>query len=310
MEFTPLRYLQTIARTGHMTKAARQLGVSQPALSTMLRKLEREVGAELMHRTPKGVELTEAGRVFLTHAEDALRRADDGLRAVRELLGLAAGSIRVGGGATAVGWLLPAAVSAFRASHPGVRFYVREAGSASVAASIASGELDLGLVTLPLPEGARRSGDLLTEPLMEDELRLIVPSRHALAARRSFRWSDLAGAAVVAFEAGSAVRDVIDRASTAHGVALDTVMELRSIDAIRRMVHAGVGVGFVSRLALSPDEGLRCRDGGLTRPLALARSSARVPSPAVAEFERVLRQTAKAPERSKAPKSREPEKGG
>src|SRR6185369_13710000 len=118
-----------IAQHGHMTKAARAVGVSQPALSAMLKKLEGEVGAELLHRTGRGVELTEAGRVFLQHAEDALRRADAGVQAVRELVGLERGSIRVGGGATATTYLLPPVVSAVRRKHPGLRFYLREAGS-------------------------------------------------------------------------------------------------------------------------------------------------------------------------------------
>ncbi len=289
MELTQLRYFEAIARAGHMTRAAAGLGVSQPALSAALRKLEVEVGAELVHRTPKGVELTEAGRVFLEHAGESLRRAEAGVRAVRELTGLEAGSIRIGGGATAVGRLLPPVVSAFRAKHPGVRFYIREAGSAAVAGAVASGELDLGLVTLPLPERSTRPGDLLTAELLLDELRLIVPAGHALAEHESFEWADLEGAAVVGFEAGSAVRDVIDRAASAHGVALDTVMELRSLDSIRRMVAAGIGVGFVSGLVLDKGEGLTCRDGRITRPLAIARSSARAPSAAVAEFERTLR---------------------
>src|SRR5689334_13904569 len=101
-----------------MTRAARSLSVSQPALSAMLKKLEAEVGAPLLNRTGRGVELTEAGRVFLTHAEDALRRADSGIQAVRQLMGLEAGSIRVGGGATATSYLLPPVVSALRRKHP------------------------------------------------------------------------------------------------------------------------------------------------------------------------------------------------
>src|SRR5216684_2841543 len=133
-----------------MTRAARELGVSQPALSAMLKKLEAEVGAELLHRTGRGVELTDAGRVFLQHAEDTLRRAEAAVESVRQLVGLERGSIRVGAGATATSYLLPPVVSAVRKKHPGLRFYVREAGSNAVAAAILSGELDLGIVTLPI----------------------------------------------------------------------------------------------------------------------------------------------------------------
>jgi len=98
MELTPLRYFVAIANERHMTRAAQRLGVTQPAISAALKRLETEVGAELFHRTAKGVELTGAGRVFLEHAEDVLRRAEESVRAVRQLAGLESGSIAVGGG--------------------------------------------------------------------------------------------------------------------------------------------------------------------------------------------------------------------
>jgi DNA-binding transcriptional LysR family regulator len=289
VELTPLRYLIAIAEAGHMTRAAETLGVSQPALSAMLKKLEAEAGAELLHRTGRGVELTDAGRVFLEHAREAVRRAEQAVVAVRELVGLERGSIRLGGGATATTYLLPPVVSAFRREHPHLRFYIREAGSRAVAEAVRSGELDLGIVTLPL--ALPGSGDLMTVPLVRDELRLIVPPDHGLAGRKGFRWRDLAGESLVAFEAGAAVRELIDEAlATAleSAAPVEVVMELRSIESIKHMVGAGVGVGFVSRFALREDEGLTCRDGRLTRELAIVRRRDRVPSPAAGVFERVL----------------------
>lgn len=271
-----------------MTRAARQLGVTQPALSAMLKKLEREVGTELLHRTGRGVELTEAGRVFLALAEESVLAADAAVQAVREMAGLERGRIRIGGGATATAYLLPPVVSAIRKRYPGLRFYIREAGSSAVAAAVASGELDLGIVTLPI--GGDGGAELLTLPLVEDELRLIGPPGHRLAPRarsgpREFRWKDLAGEAFVGFEGGSAVRRVIDEAAQKAGITLNVVMELRSIESIKHMVAAGVGVGLVSRFALKAGEGLTCRDGRLARQLAIVRRRDRVPSAAAKEFE-------------------------
>jgi DNA-binding transcriptional LysR family regulator len=76
MELTPLRYFQAIARHQHLTRAARELGVTQPALSAMLKKLEKHVGTPLVHRSGRGVALTEPGKAFLAHAEEAIRRAE------------------------------------------------------------------------------------------------------------------------------------------------------------------------------------------------------------------------------------------
>lgn len=294
MELTPLRYFKAIASHGHLTRAARALGVTQPALSAMLKKLEGEVGAELLHRTGRGVELTEAGRTFLAYAEGALRSAEQGVKAVRELAGLERGSIRVGGGATATTYILPRVVSQVRGMHPGLRFYVREAGSSAVANAVASGELDLGIVTLPVPTSLR--GELVALPLVDDELRLITPKGYVLrevpepgttrsgtnrrpagprvTSPRSFHWKQLDGESLVAFEAGTAVREMIDRAAAAAGASMNIVMELRSIESIKSMVAAGIGVGFVSRFALDGGGGLACAEGSLVRKLAIVRRSA------------------------------------
>ena len=289
MELTTLKHFRAVARAGHMTRAAESAGVSQPALSAMLKKLESELGAELFHRTPRGVELTEAGRAFLEHAEDAIRSADLAARAVRELAGLERGEIRLGGGATASAYLFPPAVSAFRTKHAGIRFYIREAGSRAIADSVRSGELDMGVVTLPLPH--RADTDLLIIPLASDELRLIVPNDHPLDGAATFSWRDLTDEPVVAFEAGSAVRTMIDNGAYAAGVELNVAMELRSVDAIVQNVRAGIGVGFVSRFALKGGEGARCEDAPLERELALVRRSDRIPSPAGDAFERLLIET-------------------
>jgi LysR family cyn operon transcriptional activator len=289
VELTSLRYFRAIAHAGHMTHAARALGVTQPALSAVVKKLETELGAELFHRTGRGVQLTDAGRIFLGFADEAILAAEAGKKSVRELMGLERGSVRVGGGATAIMHVIPPAISAIHRDHPGIRFYIREAGSAAVTQAVLSGELDLGIVTLPVR--AEDEGRLIAKRLIDDELRLIVPPGHRLAGKRTFDWADLSREPrdeVIGFEAGSAVRDVIDSAARAAGVTLAIVMELRSIASIQGMVAAGVGVGFVSRFALGKGEGLACRSGALTRTLALIRRSDRVPSAAAAAFEKRL----------------------
>ncbi|MBL4591917.1 MAG: LysR family transcriptional regulator [Phycisphaerales bacterium] len=275
-----------IAGHSHMTRAAQELGVSQPALSAALRKLEDELETELFHRTGHGVEVTEAGRVFVEHAQITLRAAGKTSEAVRSLVGLETGSIKVGAGATATGYLLPRAIQAVRDEHPGLRFSIREAGSLQVAQGVVSGELDLGIVTLPVVHP--RGDELMVVHEIADELLMIVPGGHRLDGRKTFRWADLEGDPVIAFEAGSAVRGILDAAAGAHGVSLEVVMELRSIEAIVQMVRAGIGVGFVSRYGLGEGEGIRCKDGGLTRKLGVVRRRDRFLSHAAGAFERAL----------------------
>lgn len=286
MDLRSMRQMVAIAEFGHMTRAAESLGVSQPALSAAVRKLEAELGTELFHRTGHGVEPTEAGKVFVEHAQITMRASDKTREAVRSLVGLETGSIRVGAGATATGYLLPGAIHAVRDEYPGLKFSIREAGSSAVAEGVVSGELDLGIVTLPVVHP--RGDELMVIREIRDELLLIVPKGHALDGRKSFRWTDLEGESVIAFEAGSAVRGVIDSAAAAHGVGLAVVMELRSIEAIVQMVRAGIGVGFVSRYGLADGAGIHCKDGALTRTLGVVRRRDRFLSHAAGAFERAL----------------------
>lgn len=286
MDLRTMRYMLVVAEHGHMTRASEALGVSQPALSAALRKLEEELGAAVFHRTGKGVAVTDAGRVFLEHAAQAIRQAEQGIEAVRELVGLETGSIRVGAGATAAGYLLPTAIRAVQVEHPALRFTIREAGSLAVSQGVVSGELDLGIVTLPLDHP--RADDLMVVRTIRDELRLIVPGGHRLSGRKTFRWDDLSGEPVVAFEAESAVRRLIDSLAIDAGVDLDVVMELRSIESIVQMVKAEIGVGFVSKYGLPEGAGLRLATGAIERRLGVVRRSDRVPSHATAAFERAL----------------------
>ncbi len=294
MELTPLKSFLVLAREGRVTRAAARLHLTQPAVSAQLARLEEELGQRLFHRTPKGMVLTEAGRVLRRFAEDALGRLEDGRRAVAELGRLERGRLSVGGGATATTYLLPGLLARFHAQHPGLQLFVREQGSRGVQEAVRSGELDLGLVTVPAlvsrgADGAALQG-LAVEPWVQDELRLVVPSSHPLHGRDSFRWRDLHGAPLVLFEAGTAVRDLIDAHLQRSGVRVHIVMELRSIASIQQMVGQGIGAGFVSRHALpTPGAGLRCADGPLARELAIIYRSDRALEPAAAAFRDLLR---------------------
>ncbi|MDA3962515.1 MAG: LysR family transcriptional regulator, partial [Planctomycetota bacterium] len=174
METTHLANFLILAQTSNMTRAAERVNLSQPALSGQLRKLEQELGTSLFHRQGRGLVLTAAGETFRSHAADILARLD----AARSDLGMSGslegGAIAIGGGATAVSCLLPRVISQFRERHPGVRFSIKESPSRAIAEAVLSGELDLGIVTLPLPVTTAGS-QLDTTPWLEDELVLLTP---------------------------------------------------------------------------------------------------------------------------------------
>ncbi len=274
-----------IAREGHLTRAARSLHLTQPAVSAQLRKLEDELDTRLFHRTSKGMVLTEEGALYRRHVEQAALWLDDGRRALAGLGDLSHGSLSVGAGATATTYLLPPLLRTYHQRWPGIRLQLREQGSASVAEAVRDGSLDIGVATLPVAE----DGGLRFVPWREDELQLIIPEDHALAGRKRFAWSALEGQPMVMFEADTAVRRLIDRALEDAGVSVQLAMELRSIESIKQMVAQGIGAAFVSRFALRPGQGLSPSSGrSLQRQLALCTRADREPSAAAKAFLNLL----------------------
>jgi len=287
MDTDQLKNFIVLAQMGNMTKAAARLHLTQPALSGQIKRLEQALGATLFHRQGRGLALTQAGETFRRHAGNALDALTAGQEAVGSLGTLASGTLAIGGGATSTTCLLPSIISRFHERHPGIRFTIREAPSRTIVEAVLSGELDLGLVTLPLPL-ALSAARLSVEPWLVDELVLLVPPSHRLRKRRRFRWTDLHNQPLIAFESGSAVRQLLDRALAEHQVVPSVVMELRSIATITNMVAAGIGLGFVSRLADAARAGLRCGDKPLSRQLALVERRDRSRSAALEAFRSAL----------------------
>ena len=252
MDLLLLRSLLAVADTGAITEAADRIGISQSALSRRLQQLEQHMGAELLVRGRKGVELTEIGRLVETEARVLVSRYDHLRQQVRAHLRLDSGTLRIGGGATAVSFVLPRAIAAFQHNYPGIRFHLKEAGSREVAADVASGRLDLGMVTLPV-----QTRDLELRQIINDRIVLVGRDDHPLVARTDVTAADLAGLAYVGFEAGSAIRQSIDAALRNAGVEINVMMELRSIPAILRMVATTGNLAFVSQVSLQGQRGVR-----------------------------------------------------
>jgi DNA-binding transcriptional LysR family regulator len=234
------RYFTLVAQHGTFTSAARHGHISQPALTSAIAKLEEEMGARLFVRGPAGAALTAEGRALLPRARAALAAVEDGKRAVREVTGLEAGEVRVGGGATACTYFLPPILAAFRAAHPRVRLVLREQTSDKVLEALETGALDLGIITTERGE-----------PWLDDEVVLVrAPA------------TDPKTAPFVTFTPGGTTREFLDRYFPGAVIA----MEIGSIAAIVAHVKEGVGVALVSRHAVR-------------RELA-ARTLVRVPHPA------------------------------
>jgi len=248
MDLTLIRSFLAVAEHGAITPAAQALRLTQPTLSRRIQQLEEGLGTPLLVRSRKGVSLNEMGRLVVQDGRALVERWERMKDTIRAHQQLEAGLVRVGGGATAVSFLLPEAIADFQRSHPGVRFVVKEAGSQDVESDVADEQLDLGIVTLPVhPEN---TGELDVVSLASDHIVAVAATGHPLLGAGPVDIADLRGQSVVGFEAGSAIRQLIDVALRDAGVQMNILMELRSIPAILQMVMSTRSLAFVSRLSL------------------------------------------------------------
>jgi len=289
MDLDLLRSLVAVADAGAITEAANRLGLTQPALTRRIQHLEQEFGSELLSRSRKGAELTEIGSVVDREARVLIDRYDSLKAEAASHQSVEGGTVRIGGGATAVSFVLPDAIAKFQRAFPLVHFHVKEAGSSEIASDVANGRLELGLVTQPV-----RTTGLEILPLVDDHIVLIAAADNPLANTKTLSVAMLDGQNFVGFEGGSAIRQIVDAHLREAGVEINVVMELRSIPAIVRMVATTGSLAFVSQLGIQEQQLVReIKISGLeiTRHLGLARRKAHALSPAAARFAQGLQES-------------------
>lgn len=289
MDLNFLRSLVAVADAGAITDAASRLGLTQPALTRRIQLLEQEFGAELLSRSRKGAQLTELGRLVEREARVLIDRYDSLKAEVTSHRNVAGGTVRIGGGATAVSFVLPDAIAEFQREFPLVHFHVKEASSSEIASDVADGRLELGIVTQPV-----RTAGLDIQPLLNDRIVLVAATDNPLALSSHVSVASLDGQNFVGFEGGSAIRQTVDASLREAGVVINVVMELRSIPAILRMVATTGSLAFVSQLGVHGQALVReIEVDGLTitRRLGLARRKAYALSPAANRFAARLAET-------------------
>lgn len=181
MDIRALRYFAAVAETGHMTRAAEQLGIQQPPLSLQIKALERELGVLLFRRHPRGVALTDAGRLFQAEALRMLQDMDAMKQRMTRVAKGQAGRLAVGFTSSAAAHrFMPDALREFRRAYPDVELQLREDNAAELTEALATGRLHCGLLRVPVarPEG------LLFETLLREPVLVAMPSDHRLARGR------------------------------------------------------------------------------------------------------------------------------
>lgn len=239
-DLTDLSLFRDVVEAGSITGGAQRSHLALAAASTRIRNMEETLGAALLVRRRQGVSPTQAGRMLLQHARVILRQAER----MREDLGIyaggSAGQIRVFSNTNALTEFLPEALSSFLATHPRVSIDLEERLSDEIVGLIAEGVGDLGIVA-----GTVDVSTLETYPFRTDRFVLVVSRSHPLAARRQVSFAEILDYDFVGLDRASALqRFLADKAARA-GRPLRLRVQLRSFDAVCRLVERDVGIGIV-----------------------------------------------------------------
>jgi LysR family hydrogen peroxide-inducible transcriptional activator len=239
-----LRYLVAVADTRHFGRAAEKCFVSQPTLSAQLKKLEDYLGVQLIERQPKNVTLTEAGEQIVARARRMLEASEEVVTLARSHRDPLAGRLRLALLPTIGPYLLPRVSQPMRKSLPRLELRLYEYQTAQMLEKLEAGEIDLGILALPVDAEGFETRELYTEPFT-----VAVPDQHRLAKKDSVRLDDLNGETLLLLEDGHCLRD--QALEVCSRVDLHEKQDFRatSLETLRQMVATGAGVTLLPELA-------------------------------------------------------------
>lgn len=251
MKLRDLEYVAALADHRNFHRAAEICGVSQPTLSAQIRKFEEELGVALFERAPRNITLTEAGRVILARARRVLdevaqiRAEADNLRAT------GTPNLHLGVFPTLGPYLLPRVVPQFMQAFPGIELMLTEEKSSILLRRLVDGHLDAALLALPITDS-----HVTGRMLFEEPIRLAVPANHPLADRPSISQRELSGQTLMLLEKGHCLRDQALEICRNFGAREYDDFRGTSLETLRQMVIAGVGMTLLPAMAARQGEGM------------------------------------------------------
>jgi LysR family transcriptional regulator, hydrogen peroxide-inducible genes activator len=247
MNIRDLQYLVALAQYRHFGRAADASFVSQPTLSTQIKKLEDELGVSLVERAPRNVLLTEVGAEIARRARGILAEVDQIKAIAQRTRDPESGSLRLGIFPTLGPYLLPHIVPRIRERYPRLELLLREEKSDQIVHMLREGSLDAGILALPLHDDS-----LHTEFLFEESFVLAVPEHHPLKQSRKLTMDDLADQSLLLLEDGHCMRDQALEVCHMAGATEKTGFRATSLETLRQMVAANVGITLLPALSVKP----------------------------------------------------------
>jgi LysR family hydrogen peroxide-inducible transcriptional activator len=244
LKLKDLRYLVAVADLRHFGRAAARCFVSQPTLSAQLKKLEQSLGVQLIERAPNNVSLTAAGEEIVARARRIIEASDEVVTLARTQRDPLAGRLRLALLPTIGPYLLPRIAPLIRRALPRLELRLYEFQTAAMLEKLHGGELDLGLLALPVELVGLQTRELYREPFL-----VALPERHALAAQPTVRVADLKGESLLLLEDGHCLRDQALEVCSRAGVREQQDFRATSLETLRQMVATGAGVTLLPELA-------------------------------------------------------------
>lgn len=247
MNLRALQYLVKLAELRHFSRAADACFVSQPTLSTQIRKLEGELGVQLVERAPRNVKLTPVGKEVVMRARHVLRDIEQIHATARRSCDPETGSLRLGLFPTLAPYLLPHVVPAIRKRYPKLKLQLAEEKTPDILRLLEDGKLDAALLALPVDVETLEQEVLFEEPFV-----MAVAQSHPLARQKTVKLSDLDGSELLLLEDGHCLRDHALEVCTLAGAHERVDFHATSMETLRQMVAAEVGVTLMPLLAVKP----------------------------------------------------------
>jgi DNA-binding transcriptional LysR family regulator len=246
VDLRQLEILRAVAQTGSFTSAGERLHLSQSAVSRQILLLEEELKEQLFLRLGRRIQITPAGTTLLGLSERMFEDLERTRASILDKQQTVTGTVRLVGGMTVCLYVFPPLLKAFRKEHPGVDVKLTPGATPRLIRQLRTGGADLGLLTLPVDDE-----NLVSVPVMREELLLVTAPGHHLARRRQVAPRDLMGQPFVLFEAGSNSRKTIEAFFMREQIAPNVVTETENVEIIKELVTVGMGIAILPYQAVA-----------------------------------------------------------
>jgi DNA-binding transcriptional LysR family regulator len=248
MDLRQLEIIRAIADTGSFTAAGHKLHVSQSAISRQILLLEDELKTPVFLRIGRRIRITPAGESLLQLSHRMFQDLTDTVAGISDSQETLRGTVRILGGMTVCLYVFPTLLSEVTRQHPGIDVKLVSDSGDRCLQHLRAGTGDLALLTLPI-----KDADMVTLPVLQEELLLVTAAKHPLSKKRKVGPQDLADQPFVMFESGSNTRRVVDEFFAASRIEPRIVMETENVEIIKALVRSGLGITIVSYQSVARD---------------------------------------------------------